>query len=1417
MEGSSVAHIRVGRFVAAMMSLAALAVAAAMLRYAPPPADTASALQRYYPQVAPTQPTSSGSHGVISELPATFNTAMRVKSGGVEVAVRPLDAQDSVKSVSADGSLVYANAFGSADVAYRETPGKTEEFLYIREPAERGEWSWEMTIGALRPVVLQNGAVEFVDPSNMPKMQISAPEGKDATGEPLRCGGRLSIKLDELPAGRARLTLSADLRGLKFPVAIDPSWSSIHAMGTSRADHTATLLPSGKVLVCGGSNSSGALNTAELYNPATDTWTPTATTMNSKRFNHIAILLSTNKVLIAGGNDGSVDLASSEIYDPVLDTFTLTGPMNNARQLARGVTLLDNTVLVVGGGVSPTLKSSEVYDPVGGTWTLKGNLNSFRALCTATLLPTGPNQGKVLIAGGTADGGVSFLNTAEMYDPTLGTFATLASNMITGRFKHQAILVGGGTGVLMVGGFNSGLFPSAEIYSLAGNNFNPTGSLTKARTEHRIMNLLNGKILAVGCHDGSFAQVDLYDAATATWNLTGSTLTPHTRHAIEALSDGRVMVIGGFVGGFLSASELYDPASEPVNQSIAANASNPLAITLQAVTVDDAGVTFPAGSITQPANGLLSGTAPNLVYTSTGGYSGPDSFTFKSTDSFGLSKVGTVNITVNSLVPTITQTSPDAAINGSPGFTLNITGTNFVHNSLVKWNGAARPTTFISTTQLQAVIPASDVAVAGTANLTIFNPIPGGGTSAIQPFSVLGGQLGQWIVTNTNDSGTGSLRMAMNDARSGDSIIFDTTVFNLVNSNAATVINVLSPLPLMDKGSVTIDASNVRVTVNGSGAGSSNGLQIVSNNNTVLGLTLVGFTKDGILISSANGNIIGGNRTLPAIGTGPNGQGLRISGCGAFGIEIGSGNQNVIKGCWIGVDASGSASQPNLAGILIQTGGSSNQVGSTVADEANVISGNLYEGVTVSGTGTNNNLVMGNVVGASAQDTGSRSVSTRDVGDLGDTLGGRSAVGNGSAGVFLSKGTNGTQVGGDTGQGNAIGNNGGNGVEVRANSSKFNTSKHNGISKNHRGGIALFDGSNNGILPPVFDIVFQTAISGRATGDSVGIHVEGHASNDGAVEIFNDSEDQGGSLLGRTSCVGGIWRIDTTSSSSMNLTATLTDTAGNTSSFSLFGPPPAFPTPVITSPLTVSAVAGISFAYTITAGGATPITFQAADLPDGLTLNGNLISGTPTTAGTYMVHITASNSAGSVSSTLVIAVVSSFSMDSDGDGVPDFLESLAGTDPSQASSVPLQAPLSVDKAQFKLVPTGAGDFVSLTLRLTLPTGFTSVGGTANVQVGNIFKTGLKFPIKAAKSTTALIVKASKTSGAVVATFNIRGEDLKAGLAGFGFTDQTTDATGTTLTVPVAIALTANSTTYVAGAQIHVVYKAKKGKGGSAKK
>ena len=105
---------------------------------------------------------------------------------------------------------------------------------------------------------------------------------------------------------------------------------------------------------------------------------------------------------------------------------------------------------------------------------------------------------------------------------------------------------------------------------------------------------------------------------------------------------------------------------------------------------------------------------------------------------------GTITVQQPNPVPTISSLSPSSAAAGSAGLTLTVNGTGFVGGSVVNWSGSigstvfviALATTFVSTTQLQAVVPASDISSAATVQVTVFNPSPGGGTSTASPFTI---------------------------------------------------------------------------------------------------------------------------------------------------------------------------------------------------------------------------------------------------------------------------------------------------------------------------------------------------------------------------------------------------------------------------------------------------------------------------------------------------------------------------------------------------------------------------------------------------------------------------------------------------------------------------------------------------------
>src|SRR5262249_1907576 len=85
-----------------------------------------------------------------------------------------------------------------------------------------------------------------------------------------------------------------------------------------------------------------------------------------------------------------------------------------------------------------------------------------------------------------------------------------------------------------------------------------------------------------------------------------------------------------------------------------------------------------------------------------------------------------LTLTVNNPAPTLTGISPNSVSAGSAAFTLTASGSNFVNGSLVQVNGSNRTTTFVSSTQISATIPASDIASSGTLSIAVVTPTPGG-------------------------------------------------------------------------------------------------------------------------------------------------------------------------------------------------------------------------------------------------------------------------------------------------------------------------------------------------------------------------------------------------------------------------------------------------------------------------------------------------------------------------------------------------------------------------------------------------------------------------------------------------------------------------------------------------------------------
>jgi N-acetylneuraminic acid mutarotase len=367
-------------------------------------------------------------------------------------------------------------------------------------------------------------------------------------------------------------------------------------------ERTATLLPGGKVLAAGGALRSICCQTVpwvDLYDPATGSWTATAD-MAAAREQHTATLLPNGKVLVVGGASSTTAasdqrLASAELYDPASGTWAATGSLATARFLHTATLLPNGKVLVAGGVIgvnnnSGAIASVELYDPATGTWTATGSMATARAYHTATLL----GNGKVLVAGGTDKPYVGAPNTtyfanAELYDPATGIW-TSTGLLNDARGGHTATLLDNGK-LLVAGGYNGVYLASAELYDPATGSWTATGLLSLAREGHTATLLNNGKVFVAGGFDGNggypgvfLTNAQLYDPATGSWADTYGTLNQgRAGHTATRLLDGKVLIANGRkdnsgqIGSYLQSCELYDPSAMPTPTPTATATATPTA------------------------------------------------------------------------------------------------------------------------------------------------------------------------------------------------------------------------------------------------------------------------------------------------------------------------------------------------------------------------------------------------------------------------------------------------------------------------------------------------------------------------------------------------------------------------------------------------------------------------------------------------------------------------------------------------------------------------------------------------------------------------------------------------------------------------------------------------------------------------
>lgn len=303
--------------------------------------------------------------------------------------------------------------------------------------------------------------------------------------------------------------------------------------------------------------------------------------MSHARARADAVRLTDGRVLIAGGAEGTSysALQSAELFDPATATWTVTAPMRSARYMHRLTLLADGRVLATGGFSAPG-RQAEIFDPAAGTWTLTTPMRRHHAVHTATLL----RDGRVLVSGGHGgyDGCQNTTAAAEIYDPTTDVWVSVAS-MRARRGSHTASLLKDGR-VLVAGGATSacceGATAAAEIYDPRADRWTYAESMRQPRWGHTANVLSDGSVLVVGgcCLGANTARSatgdvrpsapEVYDPETNAWTTTGPMETDRYWHTATRLDGGTVVVAGGLTmpefGGLTSRSiasvvELYDP------------------------------------------------------------------------------------------------------------------------------------------------------------------------------------------------------------------------------------------------------------------------------------------------------------------------------------------------------------------------------------------------------------------------------------------------------------------------------------------------------------------------------------------------------------------------------------------------------------------------------------------------------------------------------------------------------------------------------------------------------------------------------------------------------------------------------------------------------------------------------------------
>lgn len=493
------------------------------------------------------------------------------------------------------------------------------------------------------------------------------------------------------------------------------------------------------------------------------------------------------------GNPGtqvtSTTDSSSVTFDRTNPTSTITSPANNS-------TSTSTTVAPTGTSSDTNLSSTTISVDNGLFVATGGTVASWTY--SATSLSQGAHTFQTKATDSAGNTGVSSIvnvtvQTATKFvilPPSSGTTDALVTVTVQAQNADNSIATSYQTDVTL----------------------NITGSATGAG----LVNIVNG----VGTKDISDAV-----AETVTLSLTDSQST-----GLDVSSTQQLTFAPGALDHFTFDTISTQTGGTPFNVTITAKDANNNTVTAFTGTVD---FTTNVTSIAPTQSSAFVNGVRTESVTLTGFGA---SKTITATDHAGTGKTGTSNsFTVNQAnnpVPTTTSIFPNTINSGGSDFALTVNGANFVTNSVVKWNGAARATTFVSSIKLTATILTAEISSPGTANVTVTNPTPGGGDSNTQVFTITAPAT-KFVIINPTDDIVGNLVTVTIQAQDASNSIVtnynnDVTLATSGNATGAGLVNITNGVGTINISDETAETVNLSLSDT-----QSTGLNVSSTQNVI--------------------------------------------------------------------------------------------------------------------------------------------------------------------------------------------------------------------------------------------------------------------------------------------------------------------------------------------------------------------------------------------------------------------------------------------------------------------------------------------------------------------------------------------------------------------------------------------------------